>query len=426
MDDHPSVRLRAGSHRPPRLTICGSGNGAHALAVVASQSLDGDIDWLTGSKEKADRLRGALSSAGLRSTGAITGIADGIRTVSEDPADVIPGADMVVIVVPAYGHRAVLRRIEPYLSPTTALGCMPTRGGFEFDAARYASGSESRGPIFGLQTLPWSTRVKTLGEHVDIGAAKEQVVLATLPQGEAPSMAARMSEILGTEVVAAESFLSLTLGNPGQFIHPGLMYGHFRAWEGEAFDADAIPMFYADASDEMGEIVDRLSREAVAVALAIERRSGGALRLRGGVVPIHEWLKATYGRVTADTSTVGTCFRTGPIQARKAPMIESRPGKFVPDFEYRYLTEDVPFGLVATKALAELAEVPTPTIDDVIRWAQSAMHKVYLVDGILEGPDVRDLPIPQNHGISTLGGLSSWYLNDGSIGVQPAHALVSI
>jgi hypothetical protein len=426
MDKDPEARLRPASVDPPRLTICGSGNGAHALAVVASQTLDGDIAWLTGSEEKAERLRRALSTRGLHSTGAIAGVADRVRTVSSDPADVIPGAGMVVIVVPAYGHRTVLRRIAPFLSPTTAMGCMPTRGGFEFDAARYASALESRGPIFGLQTLPWSTRVKTLGEHVDIGASKEQVVLATLPQAEAPSMAAQMSEILGTEVVAAESFLSLTLGNPGQFIHPGLMYGHFREWDGEPFDADAVPMFYADASDEMGEVVDRLSREAVAVAQAIESRSGGALRLRGAVVPIHQWLLATYGHVTADTSTVGTSFRTGPIQGRKAPMIESGRGTFVPDFEYRYLTEDIPFGLVATRAVAELAEVPTPTIDAVIQWAQSMMHKVYLVDGTLNGPDVHDLPIPQNSGISTLSGLSSWYLNDGSIGVQPTHAFASV
>jgi hypothetical protein len=36
-------------------------------------------------------------------------------------------------------------------------------------------------------------------------------------------------------------------------------------------------------------------------------------------------------------------------------MLEVRPGKFVPNFGYGYLSEDVPFGLVATRALAEIA-----------------------------------------------------------------------
>jgi opine dehydrogenase len=83
--------------------------------------------------------------------------------------------------------------------------------------------------------------------------------------------------------------------------------------------------------------------------------------------------------------------------------------RFIPDFGYRYLTEDVPFGLVATRALAELAEVHTPTIDDVILWSQAAMQKVYLVDGRMRGRDLKDLPIPQNHGVATLSDLTMWY-----------------
>ena len=423
MSSDPSFTMPASPRRPLRLAICGSGNGAHALAVVASQHIDGEIDWLIGSEEKADRIRQALSKAALRSTGAITGVADRIRTVSADPAEVIPGADMVMIVVPAYGHSTVLRRIRPFLGATTAIGCVPTRGGFEFDAARLTAGGDSSRPhIFGLQTLPWSARVTTLGELVHIGAAKEQVVLASLPPTEAPTLADRLSGVLGTDVLPAKSFLSLTLGNPGQFIHPGLMYGHFRTWRGKEFAADDIPMFYAEATDEMGDIVERLSKEALAVAMEIERRSDGALRLHGSVATTHDWLKATYGHVTGDLGTVGSSFRTGPIQARKAPMRETGRGTFVPDFQYRYLTEDVPFGLVATKALAELAEVETPMIDEVITWAQGAMARAYLVDGRLQGADVQGLPIPQNHGVSTLAELMSWYLDDASTGDRRSAA----
>ena len=47
-------------------------------------------------------------------------------------------------------------------------------------------------------------------------------------------------------------------------------------------------------------------------------------------------------------------------------MRESRPGKFVPNFGYRYLSEDVPFGLVTTRALAEIVDVETPAIEEVI------------------------------------------------------------
>jgi opine dehydrogenase len=57
-------------------------------------------------------------------------------------------------------------------------------------------------------------------------------------------------------------------------------------------------------------------------------------------------------------------------------------GQLVPNFDCRYLTEDVPFGLVPTRALAEIADIETPAIDEVIAWAQSVMHGTYwLVTG---------------------------------------------
>jgi hypothetical protein len=411
----------SGSSRSrPSVTICGSGNAAHALAVVASQNLDVDIDWLAGSGHKADLLRAAVSARGLHSTGVITASADRLRTISADPAQVIPSADLVMIVVPAFAHAAVLSRITPYLGDRTVIACMPARGGFEFQAAQLASRHRATRPtICGLQTLPWSTRVVSFGEAVHIGAVKSEVVLAALPANDGPELAARLSALLGTQVVATESFISLTLGNPGQLIHPGLMYGHFRRWGGEEYDEDSVPMLYAGATDEIGEVVEGLSSDVMTLARELGAQRGDALDLERTVLPIHEWLRTVYGQVTTDTSTVGACFRTGPIRARKAPMIESRPGKFVPNFEYRYLSEDVPFGLVVTRALAGIANVETPTINEVIEWAQRVLHKIYLVGEELEGPDVRELRIPQNHGVSTLADLIGWYRDGTAAAVSP-------
>src|SRR5438094_4003630 len=151
------------------VTICGSGNGAHALAVVASVSGDVEVDWLAGSEERARLLRAGLSRGGLCSTGAVAARADRIRSVSADPAAVIPGADVVLMLVPAFAHGRVLRRIAPYLSEGTAVGCMPARGAFEFEATRVlGSWARERPTVFGLQTLPWSTRVTRPGELVHI------------------------------------------------------------------------------------------------------------------------------------------------------------------------------------------------------------------------------------------------------------------
>jgi hypothetical protein len=227
--------------------------------------------------------------------------------------------------------------------------------------------------------------------------------------------------MLGTRVTATASFLGLTIGNPGQIIHPGLMYSHFRSWQGEEYSEDRVPRLYAEVTDEMGVLVERLSDDAIATARALQAQSGGAFELQAVVLPIHEWLRTAYDHVTADTSSVASCFRTGPIQARRAPMIESRPGKFMPNFQYRYLSEDVPFGLVITRALAEIAAVETPMIDDVIVWAQSVLQKAYLVEDGLRGPGAKDVPIPQNYGVSTVSDLIDWYA-EGDTSMVPGSA----
>ena len=164
-EDRDSVKngaLSASAFRSGILAICGGGNAAHTLAVVASRNFDGDIVWLTGSEEKAALLRqGVFSRQGLRSTGAVSAVADRVRTISSDPAEVIPDADVVIITVPAFAHASVLQRISPRLKDRVLVGALPARGGFEFEVTRTVSGIQPTGRrrIFGLQTLPWTTRV---------------------------------------------------------------------------------------------------------------------------------------------------------------------------------------------------------------------------------------------------------------------------
>jgi opine dehydrogenase len=74
---------------------------------------------------------------------------------------------------------------------------------------------------------------------------------------------------------------------------------------------------------------------------------------------------------------------------------------------------------VVTRALAEIGRVETPMIDQVISWAQRAMNKVYLIGGKLSGTDIKNLPIPQNHGIFSLDDLITWYGAESRGHVEP-------
>ena len=76
--------------------------------------------------------------------------------------------------------------------------------------------------------------------------------------------------------------------------------------------------------------------------------------------------------------------------------------KYLPNFKYRYFSEDIPMGLVVTRGIAELAGVATPNMDDVINWCQEVMGKEYLVNGKLTGKDLDTTRAPQNFGFKDL------------------------
>ncbi len=74
-----------------------------------------------------------------------------------------------------------------------------------------------------------------------------------------------------------------------------------------------------------------------------------------------------YSHEISDTTNLRSCFRTNAAyQGLKHPMKETADNLFVPDFAHRYLTEDVPYGLVVIRGVAEIVQVDTPTIDKVL------------------------------------------------------------
>jgi hypothetical protein len=82
-------------------------------------------------------------------------------------------------------------------------------------------------------------------------------------------------------------------------------------------------------------------------------------------------------------------------------------GGLVPDFTTRYLAEDIPYGLVVTRGIAELVGTATPVMDKVITWAQARLEREYLVAGKLQGRDLRATRAPQRYGITKINELVS-------------------
>jgi hypothetical protein len=390
----------------PRLTICGGGNAAPVLIALAAKA-GWEIDVFAPLDDEAGRLRvGITAGGGITARFAGESIVGCPRQVSANPAEVIPEADVILLALPAFAHSPTLEAIAGFMKPNVALGAVPARSGFDFQARSILDERDLSLRIFGLQTLPWACRIAIYGQTVDILGTKAEAAYAIFPPDESSDWNRQLSTLLGLKLVAVDSFLTLTLANTGQLIHPGIMYGLSRDKESKTFGQNEIPLFYQGVDPDTAELLKAMSDEVQAISGELAGRLPDFKP--NEVLPIYDWLLRAYPNYISDGSTLRRAFNTNQAYAGlRFPTRSTGPDTFVIDYAARYLSEDVPYGLVVIRGIAELVDVRTPTIDKVIVWAQARLGKQYMANGTLSGPDLAETRAPQVYGIQTFSGLAS-------------------
>ena len=382
-----------------QITICGGGNAAHAAVGLLAAQEEHRVNVYLSFEDEAQLWREGTAKQGgirvLRKDGSVLGLPE---KISSNPGEVIPGSQLVLLALPSFAHEAILKEIAPYLEDGTLIGALAARGCYDLCTRDTLRSKTDRVTIFGLQTLPWACRIRNYGQEVDLLGVKAQVDFATCPPEQADDLASFLTSQLGIPLEPMGSFLSLTLAGTGQLIHPGVMYGLFRNWDGHLFEE--APLFYQGIDADTADVLQRLSDEIQYLRASLEERYA-RLNLHT-VRTLDEWLCLSYADDIADTSSLQTYFVTNRSYAGLKVPMRTIDGGLLPDFGARYLSEDVPYALLATRGIAELAEVPTPIIDEVISWAQERLNKEYLVDGKLVGPDVNSSRAPQRYGFQDL------------------------
>merc|ERR1711990_912200 len=121
----------------------------------------------------------------------------------------------------------------------------------------------------------------------------------------------------------------------------------------------------------------------------------------GDAATIYDWYMACYSDQIEDASTLKLAMNTCKAYVGLTHPCKEEEGGYMPDLNYRYLSEDVPTGLCFSKGLAELVEVPTPMIDKVMEWAQKCIGLEIMVGGKMCGKDIASTRAPQAVGITT-------------------------
>lgn len=398
----PSVDLP----RPAPATACvvGAGNAAHVAAALIAALPGWRCRVYAPRKDRARRWREGLAQGGVEvHTRLAAGEARRRGTperVSKRAEAVIPGCQILLLCLPAHAIDEHLQAIAPHIDAGALVGSLGGSSGVDWcvDAAMAAVG---RGPesygVFSLVNLPWVCRIAEYGRRVEVKAVKGPMALAVRPSARRAEVTALLDRIIGSPCTQATGgFLEVGLANICQVIHPFIMYDNFADWDGRTPWAE-VPLFYQGLSPRAAGLIERASDELIAVRDALTAHLVG-LDLRA-VRHVRDWLPWAYGGLIADGRTLHTSFVSNAAYAGLRCPMRRVPGGFVPDFTHRYLAEDVPCNLVALRGLAQMCGVATPTIDEVLSWAQRVLGLRLLEGGRLCEDDLAATLAPQRFGL---------------------------
>jgi hypothetical protein len=236
---------------------------------------------------------------------------------------------------------------------------------------------------FAIGSIPWICRTKLYGEMGINYGAKQLNVVAVTPQDRFE----RLNDIfledislrpLGKGAFAqAHSFLDLTLSVDNQIIHPARCYGLWKKSGGVWDTKEKVPYFYRDFDQESADILAKLDADYELVRQAIrERFPTKKFEYMLGYVELEK-----LNHKSKHVDILASLKDSVQLASIKTPTAEGADGRQYLDTNFRFFKDDIPYGLLIAKSLAEMMMIQTPFIDEVIGWAQELRGESFLIDG---------------------------------------------
>lgn len=370
-----------------KICILGGGNIGTLLVGDIGQKSDISIRLLTSKPDEWEKTIEVYREDGVSThTGKID-------VISNNPEEVVVGADIILSTVPSHVFPETMRKISPFIKSGTWIGVMPGSGGTEF----YCKKLIERGCIlFGFQRVHGIARIKEYGKSVyDLGKKKE-LYIATIPVEKGEEVCRVMEDLFNIKCIALPNYLNVTLTPSNQILHTTRLCSMFYHYE-EGVYWDDIMYFYSDWTDQASRLLIMCDGELQSLCRVLS-----PLDL-SGVRPLIEYYESdTPEKMTEKIRSI-TAFKN-----IKAPMIATDKG-YIPDLRSRYFIEDFPYGLCIIKDFCKIVGLDTPAIDKVLYWFQRIAGYEYFVRGKFEGKDLKNLPLPENYGLKSKEKIIAYY-----------------
>ncbi|WP_193142673.1 NAD/NADP octopine/nopaline dehydrogenase family protein [Meridianimarinicoccus sp. MJW13] len=265
---------------------------------------------------------------GITASGALEGH---YRPSVADTPDELAATDVLLVAVPGYGHKMVFDALAPVIregqhviiSSHASFGALYLRGKL---AARGVTA-----PITCWGTTAVTGRRQD-GAAVLVNTIRARIDMCTVPADQQSAALDQCETLFGPVFAPRDGLLAITLSNLNPQNHMGIALGNMTRMErGESWSQGQ------NVTPKVGRLLEQLDEERLAIATALEL----------SVKTIFEHFHQSFHVAVASISEMNQQMHaqgnggTGPATA-----------------DSRYVTEDVPYGLLPVVVLGRLAGKP--------------------------------------------------------------------
>jgi opine dehydrogenase len=283
-----------------------------------------------------------------------------VEIATSDLQAAVDGADVIIIVTGGNAQATVGRSLAPLLRDGQIILLVQgnTGGSLIVRRALDAAGCRAEVVVAEMDNYPYSCR-RLAPTRIRPIVAKRWLQIAAFPGNRIAVVHPRLSRLF-PQAVAAPNALYTGFTNANAMLHvANCVANAARIESGDGY------RFYAEGvTPAVARLYQAINGERAAVAAAL-----------GASVPsLEDWFDRVYG--VREASLVETCRRLthnsdGPYQATGTPS----------SLDHKFITEDVPTGLVPMSALGVAAGVKTPAIDALVAIVRSMTGKDFTAEG---------------------------------------------
>ncbi len=334
------------------VTILGAGHGG--IAMTGDLTLAGHEVRLAATQGHSSNLQllqafGGIVVEGVTSTGAPPGFAKPAM-MTTDVAAGLKGAEVVMVIVPAFAQEPYMQALIEHGEKGQIVVFNPGKFGSLVFAQRLREAGRLNDFLIG-ETSCFLFAAKTRGMgHVNIKAIKSELPYASLP-AERTAEALWVLTDLYPQLSPAMGVFQTSIDDPGMIAHPISTLMNMSRIE----QIGPYRNSHYDITPSVGRIMEAVDFQRVEVARQLCRETYSFM----------EYMEVMY-KVKGETA-YDAMYQISAHNVQMAP----------DSLNHRYVTEDVPYGLVTVATIGRQIGMPVDRIEAIVNIACMANNEDY-------------------------------------------------